>query len=44
MVGIDMTDSMLRVDDEAEGFLGMGMLEERPGRLAIMKETAGRDQ
>lgn len=36
MVGIEMTDSMLRVDDEAEGFLGIGMLEDRPGRLAMM--------
>lgn len=44
MVGIDMTDSMLRVDDEAEGFLGMGMLEDRPGRLAMMRREIGQYQ
>jgi len=36
-VGIEITDSILRADDETEGFLGIGMLEDRPGRPAITK-------
>jgi len=36
-VGIEITDSILRTDDETEGFLGIGILEDRPGRPAITK-------
>jgi hypothetical protein len=36
MFGIETTDSMLRVDEEAEGFLGIGILEDRPERLAMV--------
>jgi len=36
-VGIEITDSILRADDETEGSLGIGMLEDRPGRPAITK-------
>ena len=36
-VGIEITDSILRTDDETEGFLGIGILEDRPGRPAIKK-------
>ena len=35
--GIEITDSILRADDETEGSLGIGMLEDRPGRPAITK-------
>jgi hypothetical protein len=35
--GIEMTDSMLRADDGAAGFLGIGILGDRAGRLAMLK-------
>lgn len=37
MFGMEMTDSMLRADEEVVGFLGIGMLDDLPGRLAMMK-------
>ena len=43
-VGIEITDSMLRADDETGGFLGIGMLEDRPGRPAITERSTGKSQ
>ncbi|EKM83664.1 hypothetical protein AGABI1DRAFT_96646 [Agaricus bisporus var. burnettii JB137-S8] len=36
-LGIEMTDSILRADDGAAGFLGIGILGDLAGRLAMLK-------
>lgn len=37
MVGIEMRDSMLRVDEEAAVFLGIGILGDLPRWLAMIE-------